>query len=163
MKRFAPDDVEIPQGFATTGYCLRPLTIHDVVKDYDAVMSSRQRLQGLFGPHDPWPADDLSLEQDLIDLGWHQGEFQRRRSFAYTVMRPDESQCLGCAYVEPSSREGYDAQLFFWVRDSESHRGLEAALERDLESWLSREWWFDRVAWPGRRISWADWFELPEA
>ena len=67
------------------------LTVNDVVKDYDAVMTSVDHLRGVFGPHSTWPRPDLTLEQDLIDLGWHQKEFQRRRSFSYTVVAPDES------------------------------------------------------------------------
>ena len=85
---FVPANFAIPQGFRTADFILRPLTIHDLIKDYDAVMSSRERLVGVFGPGADWPAADMTLEEDLVDLGWHQGEFDRRRSFAYTVMAP---------------------------------------------------------------------------
>ena len=98
MKSFVPDSVIIPSGIETEDFKIRILTINDVVKDYDAVMSSIDHLKGVFGPNNPWPDVDLTLEQDLIDLGWHQKEFQIRSSFAYTVMRPDESRCLGCPY-----------------------------------------------------------------
>ena len=64
-----------PAGIETNEFRLRMLTIHDVVKDYDAVMSSIDHLRGVFGPHSFWPSDDLTLEQDLIDLAWHQKEF----------------------------------------------------------------------------------------
>ena len=51
---------------------LRPLTVNDAVRDYDAVMSSRAELWECFGPGSGWPEESLSLEQDIIDLGWHQ-------------------------------------------------------------------------------------------
>jgi hypothetical protein len=51
------------------------------------------------------PKDDLTLEQDLIDPGWHQKEFQKRSSFACTMMSLDESRCLGCVYILPSDNQ----------------------------------------------------------
>lgn len=83
MKKFAPDSVTIPAGIETQDFRIRMLTINDVVKDYDAVMSSIDHLQGVFGPGSSWPSADLTFEQDLIDLGWHQKEFQIRSSFTY--------------------------------------------------------------------------------
>lgn len=47
---------KIPQGFDTDRLRLRPLTIHDAVKDYEAVMSSRAELWEVFGPGTEWPA-----------------------------------------------------------------------------------------------------------
>jgi len=65
------------------------LAIHDVVKDYEAVMTSAAHLRRLF-PHGTWP-EGLTLEQNLIELGWRQHEFQRRTSFAYTTALPTRS------------------------------------------------------------------------
>lgn len=66
-------------------------------------------------PASGWPVG-LTLEQNLIDLGWHQKEFQTRRSFAYTVVSLDESMVLGCVYLNPSSKRDYDAVAFLWAR-----------------------------------------------
>src|SRR5690242_5183601 len=104
---FVPRDFEVPQALETERARIRPLTVNDVVKDFDAVMSSRERLWQLFGEGWRWPAADLTLEQDLVDLGWHQKEFQRRRSFAYTVVSLDERRVLGCVYVEPPRKTGF--------------------------------------------------------
>ncbi|MBU2135516.1 MAG: GNAT family N-acetyltransferase [Alphaproteobacteria bacterium] len=156
---FVPADFAIPQGFRTADFILRPLTIHDLIKDYDAVMSSRERLVGVFGPGADWPAADMSLEEDLVDLGWHQGEFDRRRSFAYTVMAPQagggEGPCLGCAYIYPAERAGYEAKAYCWVRTSAAH--LDEALFTAFRDWIAADWPFGAVAYPGRDISWADW------
>ena len=62
----------------------------------------------MFLPVWNWPTEDLTFEQDLIDLGWHQKEFQMRSSFAYTVVNLDESQVLGCLYIEPSKKADFD-------------------------------------------------------
>ena len=161
MKKFAPDSVTIPSGIETKDFRIRNLTINDVVKDYDAVMSSIDHLRGVLGPSRAWPSADLTLEQDLIDLGWHQKEFQIGSSFAYTVMNLDESRCLGCVYVDPSEKAGYDAKVILWVRQSEIRKGLDEKLFSAVKIWLSKEWWFTSVAFPGRQLSWQEWEALP--
>lgn len=156
---FVPTDFVIPRGFQTADFILRPLTIHDLIKDYAAVMTSRERLIGVFGPGGDWPRADMTLEEDLVDLGWHQGEFDRRRSFAFTVMAPlaggGEGECLGCAYIYPAEREGYEARAYCWVRSSAAD--LDETLFTALRDWIAADWPFRQVAYPGRDISWTDW------
>ena len=161
MSKFAPDSVDIPVGIDTEDFMMRKLMINDLVKDYDAVMTSQDHLQGVFGSDDLWPAD-LTLEEDLVDLGWHQKEFENRSSFAYTVMSPDESRCLGCVYVDPADKAGYDASVILWVRASELETGLDDKLCLSVKKWISGEWWFTSVAYPGRDMSWQEWGSLPE-
>ena len=48
MKKFAPSSVSIPDGIKTEDFKIRILTINDLVKDYDAVMSSIEHLKGVF-------------------------------------------------------------------------------------------------------------------
>lgn len=148
MTVLVPTDFTVPLRLELPEFVLRPLRIGDVVKDYDAVMSSVAHLQGVFGPGSDWPRPDLSFEQDLIDLGWHHKEFQNRSSFAYTVMAPDESQCLGCTYIYPSRDPGYDAEAYCWVRAS--HIRLDATLFEAFSHWLATVWPFTRVAFPGK-------------
>lgn len=74
----------------TDRFRIRPLAIYDPVKDDDAVMTSREHLWDQFGQAWGWPPEDLTLEQDLVELAWQQREAQRRSSFAYVVMRLDE-------------------------------------------------------------------------
>ena len=78
-KKFIPTAYVIPEVLETDRFRLRMLTVKDVKLDYDAVMTSIEHLQKTkpFGPNHKWPAKDLSFEQDLIDLGWHQKEFQK--------------------------------------------------------------------------------------
>lgn len=159
MNKFIPSNFNPPQTLATDEFRLRMLTINDVVKDYDAVMTSVDHIKGVFGTNDSWPDNNLSLEQDLIDLGWHQKEFQKRSSFAYTMMNLDESQCLGCVYVLPSDNKQYDAIVILWVRKSELINGLDERLFSAVESWLAKEWPFKNVAYPGRKIAWDKFLE----
>ena len=155
-----PPGFSVPVSLVTDEFRLRMLTVHDVVKDYDAVMTSREHLRGVFGPKSTWPAADLSFEQDLIDLAWHQKEFQNRTSFAYTVMSLGETHCLGCVYIYPAAPANYDAKVILWARQSELKNGLEDRLLRAVKSWITREWPFNQVGYPGKEISWSQWEAL---
>lgn len=156
-KTFVPSDFEVPEKLETRHLRLRMLTVNDVVKDYDAVMTSIEHLHGVFGPDSQWPSRDLTLEQDLIDLGWHQKEFQRRSSFAYTVVSPDERTVLGCIYIFPTDKNTFDSEVTMWVRKSAYDEGLDSILFTTVKEWISREWPFKNPGYPGREISWPNW------
>lgn len=149
MHKLVPDNFKIPKGFSTENFKARMLTINDVAKDYEAVMSSVDHLQGVLDPNSSWPKD-LTLEQNLIDLGWHQKEFQKRTSFAYTIMSPDEKNCLGCFYIYPSNDSNYEAIIYMWVRKSAYDKGLDAVLEKTVRKWIKEKWPFDKVLYFGR-------------
>ncbi len=131
---------------------LRPLTIHDVVRDYDAVMTSQPELWERFGSLWGWPAADLSLEQNLIDLAWHQKEAQRGSSFAYAVLNPEGTQQLGCVYIDPPFQPGYQAAVLYWVRTSALSTGLEATLAEVVRQWVTTAWCLHPVEYPGREV-----------
>lgn len=156
-KKFLPDDFVIPTGLQTDQILLRKLTTEDLEKDYEAVMSSVEHLKGFFGPKSPWPSADMTLEEDLQDLKWHQEEFEKRSSFAYTVMNLDETRCLGCVYLFPSRKKSFEVDVFLWVRQSELATGLDEKLFAAVQKWIAKEWPFRKVAYPGREISWMDW------
>lgn len=160
MSRFIPDDFTVSEKLETPDFLLRMLTVNDVVKDYDAVMTSVDHLQGVFGPNSSWPEPTLTFEQDLIDLGWHQKEFQRRTSFAYTVMAPDESVCLGCMYIFPTDIESYDAMVLMWVRKTAYDNNLDPKLEKEVKDFIEKQWPFEKVAYPGRDITWEEFNKL---
>ena len=160
-KPLVSPDFGVPLGLETERLRLRPLCASDVVKDYDAVMTSAELLKTVFRPGGRWP-DGLTLEQNLKELAWHEIEFQNRRSFAYTVMSLDESQVLGCLYLYPTSKAGHDVEVTMWVRASEDRTGLDAHLYEAVRRWIAEAWPFTRAAYPGRNISWEDWRSLPE-
>lgn len=158
-----PDDFEIPEGLTTDRLRLRPLTIHDLESDYEAVMSSIDHLRRTqpFGPDHDWPTPELSRDQNLIDLGWHQKEFQNRTSFTYTVTDPGESFCLGCVYIYPSDRPSHDAMVMLWIRGSEAATGLDEHLLESVRNWIGCDWPFSNPGYPGRTLSWDQWRGLP--
>ena len=151
-----PDDFIVPAGLETDRLRLRMLTIQDAVKDYDAVMTSKERLQTIFRPGGHWP-EGLTLEQNMIELAWHQVEFQHRTSFTYTVVSPDESTVLGCLYIYPTGRHGHDVTVTMWVRHSEADTGLDDHLFETVQGWIAHDWPFRNPAYPGRTSPWSDW------
>src|SRR5205823_11596297 len=128
-----------PTGLERERLRLRMLSVDDIVKDFDAIcvrVVHEGSSQLLFVP---------TVVANLGDLGWHQKEFELRRSFAYTVVAPDESRVLGCAYVSPS--ETHDARVRMWVRRGAWEDGLDPLLEAALRDWLVRELPFQRGHW----------------
>ncbi len=152
-RRIVPEGFTPPARADGPGFHLRMLTIHDVVKDFDAVMSAAPRLKAAMEPGGTWP-DGLTLEENLIDLAWHQRDFTIGHSFAYTVMNDDETRCLGCCYISPKDKPGdwpdYDAVAFYWARDLD----LDVALGQVFRG-LIAQFPFGHVAFPGRDQPWA--------
>lgn len=161
-RRLVPDGFEVPEVLEHPRFRLRMLTVNDLVKDYDAVMSSVAHLRATYSPESggSWP-DGLTIEDDLVDLGWHQHEFKHRSSFAYTAMAPDESRCLGCVYIKPTRKRGHDCKVMMWVRADALASGLDEELYRTVRAWIAEVWPFASPAFPGRAISFEAWRALP--
>ncbi|MEL7537006.1 MAG: GNAT family N-acetyltransferase [Pseudomonadota bacterium] len=157
---FVAPDFTVPEQLETAQFRLRMLTVNDVVKDYDAVMSSAEQLKSVW-PDSEWP-NGLTLEQNLIDLGWHQREFQRRSSFAYTVVTLDESKVVGCVYIDPTRKRGYDAEVYLWAREAALGSPADTKLFAAVNDWMAAKWPFENVAFPGREIDWESWESIPD-
>ena len=152
---FVPPTFQIPDSLVTSEFTLKPLSVDHVVMDYDAVMTSVEHLKGVW-PGGTWP-QGLTLKQNLIDLGWHEKDFQLRQAFAYTVLDPDGSRVAGCVYINPSRRHGHDAVIYLWARQSELASGMEDRLYTEVRRWLATAWPFKSLAFPGRGVSWDGW------
>ncbi|MCC3859603.1 hypothetical protein [Pseudemcibacter aquimaris] len=154
-KDFVPADFEIPLTHSHEHFRIEVLEPSVVEIDYDAVMSSKENLRTIFAENDDWPADDMSLEKNMSDLITHEKEFKAREAFAFTVLTTDKTKCIGCLYIEPSNRDGVDAEVYYWLRDDSLE--LMSEFEITIKSWLAKEWPFNSIAYPGREISWEEW------
>lgn len=152
-----PPSFEPPTRLDADGFVVRPLTIDDVQMDYEAVITARERLAGVFGPSSEWPSPELTLGQNRLDVAWHHKEFQRRDAFTYAVVDPDDTVELGCCYIQPTRRSTYDVAVYFWISEAGLDRELAVAIETRLREWIDQAWPFDAVAYPGRDIPWSDW------
>ncbi len=64
-------------------------------------------------PGSSWP-DGLTKEKNLIDLAWHQREFEACRSFAWVI--ENNGEYLGCLYIYPSIAGEKSADVVWWWR-----------------------------------------------
>ncbi len=146
-RSIVPKEFIVPEVFKTEEFILKPLTIRHLLKDFEAVTSSATHLKGLMEKHNDWPVG-LTIEENLIDLGWHQREFSLRYSFAYTVLSLTESQCLGCCYIYPSQKPEFEVDAFYWIRQDLLASGLQERLGKAFKTWLKKEWPFTKISFP---------------
>jgi hypothetical protein len=76
---------------------------------------------------------DLSLQQNVIDLGWHQKKFQRKQSYAYAVTTLDEKRVFGCIYIYSAEKGEFDAEVTMWVRQDALRDGYNVAFFKTLK------------------------------
>ncbi|WP_024461309.1 hypothetical protein [Marinimicrobium sp. LS-A18] len=138
-------------------FTLEPLAPQHNDLDYDAWQSSVEELQGIFGPGHEWPKAEYSKARNLEDLQRHYREFEQGEAYAYTILSPDQSLCIGCVYIQPPLVHPYDTHVDFWFRSS--HKHLEAPFMAWLKQWLATDWGLKTPAFPGRELSWQDYHQ----
>ena len=126
-------------------------------------MGSRERLWSIYGPAWGWPPETMTVEQDRADLERHEREIQAHESFNYALLDGDETELLGCVYLDPAERVGADADVSWWVVDRLVGSDVQAELDELVPYWVAQEWPFEQPRYVPREISWADWAALPEA
>lgn len=127
------------------GEHLRPIRADDVEIDFPAVMGSRERLWEKYGTAWGWPTASMTIEQDRDDLAHHEREIAAHESFNYAVLDGEESELLGCVYIDPPhDPEVCDALVSWWVVDDRVGTPLERALDEFVPRWLTTSWPFER-------------------
>jgi len=152
-----PENFE-PPNLEGKDYIARKLTAKDVDLDYQAVMSSINIIHKTRGGK--WPTPKITREDDLIDLCWHQREFEFKSSFAYTVMNRDETKCLGCIYFYPpqtgmsdaASGKNSDVDISWWVTQEMYDKGFYKTLSFDIKEWVKEKWPFKKVFWANKNL-----------
>ena len=138
---FVPDTFDVPRSLEGPGFRLEPLGPEHNERDHEAWMSSIEHIQSTPGV-DKWDGDwpvPMSLEQNLGDLERHASDFENRTGFTYSIL--DGHDVIGCVYIYPSKRPGYDAEVASWVRASRSE--MDVTVWRHLSEWIERVWPFD--------------------
>lgn len=143
-RQLVPSDFAVPERLEHERFTLRMLSVTDVIKDFAAINQRVAR----DGKPDPW--SETTFLENLADLGWHGVEFKIRRSFAYTVVRPDESAVIGCVYFYPAENADHDVDVRMWVTRQAWEDRLDAELEAAVRAWVARDWPFERPFWRDR-------------
>jgi hypothetical protein len=126
----------IPTTHSLGGLTLKALSIADLERDFSAIMKSSADIKAAH-PGSTWP-DGLTKEKNLIDLAWHQREFEARRSFAW-VIESSQGEYLGCLYVYPSIAGDESADVVWWWRTGYSVS--EGPFRDHLRQWLATSDW----------------------
>ena len=151
--------ITAPTGMRNDAFTLRPIRAADAELDYAAVMESKEFLRKW--EQSTWPEDDFTVEANREDMQKMEERHALGHAYGYTVMNPDETECLGCVYVmSPRSKMFLDAEItpvaeagwsdveaavYFWVRASRLVEELDRRLLSELRSWFANEWPFGQV------------------
>lgn len=148
-KQIVPQDFQVPLDYLSGAFVFRPLGVRDIEEDYQAVMSNVKSLKNTFCEFFPeWPAENLTKEEDLANLGWHQTEFAMKSSFAYLVRDSKDMEYVGCVYFFPSIKDGYEVDIYVWV--VKDRKEQESDLVETVKNWVKDVWHFNMVRFPGR-------------
>ncbi len=137
--RFVPDGFVPPRGLVSDRFVLEPLGPEHNESDLAAWSSSIEHIRATPGFEGrKWPERVYSLEENLADLVQHRVDFETGTGFAYTVLAPGSRQVVGCVYLYPPRRPGYDVDVRSWVRQEDAP--LDKPLAEAINAWLASEW-----------------------
>ena len=157
---FIPLDYNPTRRIETETFVLIPLGPDLVNQDYAAYMSSIEHLQKTFTRSSAWPHEDITFEDAMNDVLKEQERFVNRESFAYSVLTKDGERELGSVYIRPANKPGFEAEVSLWVTQQEFDSGFDASLYEWTQLWIAGNWPFETVAYPGRKIEWAEWDKM---
>jgi hypothetical protein len=98
----------------------------------------------------------------IKDVEGEEAAFKARKKFTYAVLNMVESRELGCVYISPSTKEGYDAQVRMWVTENQAIIGFDDRLFQEVKLWIQAKWPFRKVAYIGREITREEYRALPD-
>jgi hypothetical protein len=141
---------------------LEPLGPQHLEIDYAAIVATAEHLDGTMAPPGALGETmDFTLDDDLTELHWHAREFRTGSSFAYIAVDRHLDRSLGCCYVNPSEKAGFDAEVTSWGRWMSDEPTWDAEFFELVHEWVTSRWPFDAVAFPGRTMRWSAWLALP--
>jgi len=155
-----PDSFNPPKEYAGNGYKLVPLGPGVSEIDFAAYMGSMDHIHKAMG--NSWPKPTLTMADQEKNMAGEKIQWAERKSFSFAVVTPDGSKELGCFYLRPSNKAGYDVVATLWAIQEEFDKGFETKLYNDMKVWVAKAWTpFQKVAWPGIEIPQAEWRAWP--
>ena len=153
MPPFVPAGFVVPSGLDHALFRLRPLGPEHSTSDFAAWTSSMDHIHATPGYEaSRWP-HPMTLAENLGDLERHAADFAAREGFTYTVLAPDDAEgdaatVIGCVYIYPADKPGFDARVRSWVRAADAPLDIE--LYRAMTAWLAADWPFERADYAAR-------------
>ncbi|MCT9821027.1 N-acetyltransferase [Microbacterium sp. W1N] len=158
---FTDPSAVVPTGLVADEFVLRPILATDAQRDHAAVVETTDDLR--LWEQSTWPADGFTVEENRVDLVDLEERHRAHRAFTFTVLDPDDTECLGCVYIFPTTAgflakceviavadaawADVDAVVYFWARASRVATGMDERLLAALRAWFSEEWRFDTAVY----------------
>ncbi len=132
--------IKIPKRIKSTSFVAEVLSAKHAEEDLMHVLENEKLIKCTRGNAGSWPnPKTLTLEENRIDLSWHQREFENGSSFAY-LMRDKDGVYVGCAYLYPMNfrsklpnAKKHDVDFSFWVTGRVYEQGLYEVIRNE---WL---------------------------
>jgi len=167
---FLPINFVIPSTEAPGRFVILPLSMDLLVYDFQCLKLSREHLATSGNVWPPgefdFPPANLTLRKLLAILGRVEVEHSEGKRIEYAVMNPEKTEEIGCVFMDPAPKVGYDVMVTMFIRgDLYKTTDLDGELYSFARQWLPEAYPFpaDRFAYPGRAISWEEWSALPDA
>jgi hypothetical protein len=147
-----PDNF-IPLNYNGLQFKFRKLQATDAEVDFEKVMTSIDIIHKTRGG--AWPQNDLNLEENRIDLSWHQREFENNSSFAYVIESESTGDYIGCFYIYPmgfrahilSENQNYDGDISFWITQNAFDEGLYKFIYLEILDFVATKYSFLKLYW----------------
>ena len=166
---FLPAKFVIPSTESPGRFIILPLSMDLLVYDFQCLKLSREHLAtsgNVWSPGElDFPPENLTLRKLLAILGGVEVDMSNGKRVEYAVMNPEKTEEIGCVFIDPSPKVGYDAMVTMFVRgDLYKTTDLDVELFGFVRQWMPEAYPFpaDRFAYPGRAISWDKWSTLPD-
>ena len=154
-----PDDFEPPRTMEAEDFQLRPLDYEVMLQDFEAVVTGASGIAKAYQRDESYYRN-FTLQDEVIEIGWHMGEWRRRNSFAYAIMSHDGERCFGSFYIYRTPKCEHDAMGILWtIPDPDPE--FDTSVFETVAKWVDVSWPFATIGYPGRRLSWEDWRALP--
>jgi hypothetical protein len=149
------DEAVVPERLAVPAFTAVPLSEDNFALDYAAYMASPDVIR--IHSHGRWPIEGFSLEADRALVTAHRADHIARRAFTFTLLDPDETQSLGCVYLNPllpyvarmgatpESQRRFtpsSAMVTFWIRQDRQRTDLPATVAASIHRWIESAWEF---------------------
>ena len=158
MKKFFPDNKEVPRQLIFDNIKIRQLRSTDNELDYQAVIESGFRPEGF--------PKEVNLEQ----ISKHEKDHNDKIEFAFTIMDRNETVCFGCLFVKPISPflkfaffndkicdhlelKENDPGINFWITQSGLKQNLFSKILENLIGWFKNEWPYENLFYLGMEPS----------
>jgi hypothetical protein len=164
-----PDSFVPPRFHETHRLSLEVLSAVHAVQDYECVTKCADAIRGVFGPDNGWPANEMTLAENLSDVTRHEGQFFAREAFAYAIFEKSTARrYVGCLYIKPiksrlendKRKALFQAQAFCWFSPVATDTEFARLAADEIVQWVETSWPFAAVAFPGRTLGWDEWHAL---